>query len=47
LQREGMITLARGCITLTDREKLESRVCECYRNVRDEYKRLMPGPSGT
>jgi CRP-like cAMP-binding protein len=45
LQKEGLITLMRGHIKVANREKLESRVCECYQTVRDEYKRLLPGTS--
>ncbi|HEY4713324.1 MAG TPA: Crp/Fnr family transcriptional regulator [Aquirhabdus sp.] len=42
LQKEGLITRARGRITVIDRPKLELRVCECYGVVRDEYERLLP-----
>jgi CRP-like cAMP-binding protein len=45
LQKEGLIALSRGLIHVIDREKLESRVCECYQTVADEYKRLLPGSS--
>ena len=45
LQKEGLVALSRGHIEVLDREKLESRVCECYQTVRAEYKRLLPGAS--
>ncbi|MGH8735005.1 MAG: Crp/Fnr family transcriptional regulator, partial [Burkholderiales bacterium] len=40
LQSAGMIRYSRGRIEVTDRPKLEKRVCECYAVVRDEYERL-------
>jgi CRP-like cAMP-binding protein len=42
LQDEGMIEYRRGRITVLDRPKLESRVCECYAVVKNEYDRLLP-----
>ncbi len=42
LQKDGLITRARGRITVIDRPKLELRVCECYGVVRDEHERLLP-----
>ena len=42
LQEEGIIKYARGRITILDRHKLESRVCECYAVVKKEYERLLP-----
>jgi CRP-like cAMP-binding protein len=47
LQKDGIITYARGLITITDRPKLEKRVCECYMTVRHEYDRLLPHPRGS
>jgi len=44
LQKDGMITYARGRITVVDRHKLEQRVCECYATVKQEYDRLLPHP---
>jgi CRP-like cAMP-binding protein len=41
LQSEGMIRYSRGHITILDRKKLESRVCECYAVVVKEYDRLL------
>jgi len=42
LQRLGLIRYARGHITVLDRAGLESRVCECYSVVKNEYDRLLP-----
>lgn len=41
LQRAGLISYRRGHITVVNREGLESRACECYRVVRDEFRRLL------
>ncbi|MFN9708385.1 MAG: Crp/Fnr family transcriptional regulator [Burkholderiales bacterium] len=43
LQRSGLIHYRRGHITVLDRDGLEHRSCECYRVVRSEYERLLPG----
>ena len=40
LQKAGLIRYARGRIEVTDRPKLEKRVCECYAVVTKEYARL-------
>lgn len=42
LQARGLIRYARGHITVLDRAKLESEVCECYAVVKREYDRLLP-----
>ena len=42
LQKDGLITYARGRITVLDRPKLEARACECYQTVSNEYQRLLP-----
>ena len=42
LQAEGLIHYRRGHITVTDRPRLEARVCECYGVVKKEYDRLLP-----
>ena len=42
LQRRGLITYARGHITVLDRRGLEARTCECYAVVKREYDRLLP-----
>ena len=41
LQEQGLISYARGRITILDRGGLEAAVCECYRVVKDEYDRLL------
>ena len=40
LQQHGLISYARAHIRILDRLKLEGHVCECYRVVRDEQRRL-------
>jgi CRP-like cAMP-binding protein len=45
LQAEGLIEYTRGRITVTDRQRLETRVCECYAVVKREYDRLLPEPA--
>jgi CRP-like cAMP-binding protein len=42
LQAEGLIRYSRGKISVIDRPRLEARVCECYRVVKEEYDRLLP-----
>ncbi|OYY48942.1 MAG: Crp/Fnr family transcriptional regulator [Methylophilaceae bacterium 17-44-8] len=42
LQRDGLISYARGNITVLDRPALEVRVCECYQVVKTEFDRLLP-----
>jgi len=42
LQKDGLITKARGSITLLDRAQLEERSCECYAAVKEECDRLLP-----
>lgn len=44
LQSAGAIEYTRGRITLLDRRELESRSCECYEVVRDEFDRLLQPP---
>ena len=39
LERAELIDHSRGVITIRDRPGLEKMACECYRTVRDEYKR--------
>jgi CRP-like cAMP-binding protein len=43
LQHAGLISYARGHITVLDRAGLEKRSCECYSVVKKEYDRLLPG----
>lgn len=42
LQRAGLISYARGDITVIDRKALKERCCECYGIVKREYERLLP-----
>jgi len=42
LQAAGLIHYSRGKISVLDRPKLETRVCECYAVVKREYDRLLP-----
>ena len=42
LQAQGLIEYSRGRITVLDRARLETRVCECYAVVKKEYARLLP-----
>jgi CRP-like cAMP-binding protein len=42
LQKAGLITYARGHITVLNRRGLEARTCECYAVVKREYRRLLP-----
>ena len=43
LQAAGLIEYSRGKITVLDRPKLETRVCECYAVVKRETDRLLDG----
>lgn len=43
LQDAGLIRYSRGNIAVLDRPALESRACECYAVVRNEYDRLLGG----
>lgn len=40
LHRAGLIDYARGTVIIKNRPGLEETACECYRIVRDEFKRL-------
>lgn len=42
LQQAGLISYARGRISVLDRSGLEERTCECYAVVKKEYDRLLP-----
>ncbi|CAK0759806.1 hypothetical protein CCP3SC1_300038 [Gammaproteobacteria bacterium] len=44
LQSDGLITYSRGKIIVTNRPRLEERVCECYEVVRKENERLFSTP---
>jgi CRP-like cAMP-binding protein len=41
LQKAGIINYARGQITIIDRARLETQVCECYKIVKTESDRLL------
>lgn len=41
LQDKGFIRYSRGSITLVNRAGLLDHACECYRLVREDYKRLL------
>ena len=41
LQKAGLIRYARGVVTVTSRPGLEEASCECYRVIRDEFRRLV------
>ena len=43
LQDDGLIKNGRGEITILDRPRMEAACCECYRQVIDEYERLLGG----
>ena len=47
LRADGLMTYARGRITVVDCAGLELQVCECHTTVKSEYDRLLPHPSGT
>ena len=40
LQNIGYIKYTRGHITITDREGLEDFTCDCYKIIKNQYKRL-------
>jgi CRP-like cAMP-binding protein len=40
LQQAGLIEYSRGVVTIQNRVGLERAACECYRTVRDEFRRL-------
>ena len=40
LQRAGLIRYENDCITVLNRQMLESRTCECYALVKSEYEHL-------
>jgi CRP-like cAMP-binding protein len=44
LQNAGTINYSRGRVAILKRGDLESRSCECYQVVRDEFDRLLQVP---
>jgi CRP-like cAMP-binding protein len=43
LKDGGLIDYSRGKMKIVDREGLQAASCECYRVVRGQYERLLPG----
>ena len=41
LQGQGLISYQRGHVTILDRAGLESASCECYVEVKEEFRRLL------
>lgn len=41
LQNQGVISTSRGSITMVDRQGLEALSCQCYRDVKRIYERLL------
>jgi len=42
LARAGIVSHVRGHVRIVDRKGLEKAACECYRNVRAAFDRLLP-----
>ena len=42
LSRAGIISHVRGRVRIVDRKGLEAASCECYRNIRSVFDRLLP-----
>ncbi len=47
LQAAGLIRYSRGRIVVLNRADLETRACECYDVVKQEYDRLLPAREAT
>jgi CRP-like cAMP-binding protein len=43
LQLDGLILHRRGHVTILDRPGLEAQACECYKVIKNEFDRLLPG----
>lgn len=43
LRQSGVVACRRGVFAVQNRRALECRACACYRVVKDEYDRLLPG----
>lgn len=46
LQEGGSVTYERGVIQVADRQRLESKACECYGIVKSEFERLLADHQG-
>src|SRR6185436_5855108 len=46
LARAGIVSHVRGHVRIVDRAGLEGASCECYRNVRAVFDRLLPAATG-
>jgi hypothetical protein len=44
LNRAGVVAHVRGRMRITDRRGLETMSCECYRQVKSIFQRLLPQP---
>ena len=44
LQRSGLLRYVRGRVTVLNRKGLEKTACECYRVIREEFRRLVGAP---
>lgn len=45
IQAEGLIRYRRGVITITDRQRLQQRACDCYNIVKAEFDTIFTAPS--
>lgn len=45
LQDDGLINYSRGVISVTDRDELKHRSCECYEQVEQHFRRVLGGAS--
>ena len=46
LNRSGVLSYVRGRMRITDRRRLEGKSCECYRQTRASFQRLLPWAPG-
>jgi CRP-like cAMP-binding protein len=42
LQEQGLISYRRGSIQILDRTAVEKRSCECYQNVEQHFREVLP-----
>jgi hypothetical protein len=42
LQEQGLISYRRGSIQILDRAAVEKRSCECYQNVEQHFREVLP-----